>query len=140
MQGVIINHVHSGVFTIFSSLAHLEIEPSGTKVIGENYSLKCTATTEIPGDKFEFSWVTDAEDPIVTSDKKDELLFNRLKSSHKGTYTCKCSVKQRCGCFSGKLHSTISYYLDVTGKHHHAPIIECHVVKTVNSERLIMCV
>ena len=102
----------------------LEIEPSGTKVSGKNYSLTCSATTEIPCDKFEFSWVSDAEEkvaPIATSDKKGELLFNPLKSSHKGTYTCKCSVKQRCGCFPGKLlpnlHSTISYYLDVPGKH-----------------------
>ena len=140
MQEVIINHVHSGIFTIFSSLVHLEIEPNGTKA---EYSLTCTAMTDISGDKFEFSWVSDAEekvDPIVTSDKKSQLLFKPLKSSHKGMYTCKCSVKQRCGCLLPNLHSSISYYLDVTGKHHHAPIIECHIVKTVNSERLIMCV
>ena len=115
---------------------HLKIEPNGTNVIGKDYSLTCTPMTDIPGDEFEFSWdynKVPTNENIDSSDTKSKLSFKRLNSSHRGEYTCKCSLKQRRGCCLKKLlpnvDSLISYHLDVTGKHHHAPIIECHVVK-----------
>ena len=92
MQEVIIYRVHSGVFP---PLVRLEIEPNGTNVIGKDYSLTCTAMTDIPGDTFEFSWYH-----IINTDNKkkvgatSELSFRPLKSSDKGKYTCECSLKQ----------------------------------------------
>ena len=137
MQGVFINHIHSGLF--FPPLVCLKIEPNGTNVVGEDYSLTCTAMTDIPGDTFEFYWYYNnapVNGMVDSSDTKSKLSFKPLNGSHKGEYTCKCSLKQRRGCFSRillpNLDSSISYHLDVTGKHHHEPIIECHVVKIVS--------